>query len=235
MLELKDVHTYYGGIHALRGISFTVEKGRIFALIGANGAGKSTTLNTISGLVRPRSGQILLEGTDITRTAPEQIVKEGISQCPEGRKLFHELTVRENLDLGAYLRKDRKQLKEDRKWIFSMFPVIKMRLSQKAATLSGGEQQMLSIARSLMARPKLLLLDEPSLGLAPILVQQIFRTIQEIREQGTTILLVEQNAHMALEVADSGAVMANGRITLSDTAGNLAKNDVVIESYLGVR
>jgi len=235
MLELKDVHTYYGGIHALRGISFTVKEGQIFALIGANGAGKSTTLNTISGLVRPKQGSIHFRGEDITRSAAEKIVKKGISQCPEGRKLFSNLTVSENLDMGAYLRRDKSQVKDDLQWVFEMFPVLEMRLSQRAATLSGGEQQMLSIARALMARPKLLLLDEPSLGLAPILVQQIFKTIQEIREQGTTILLVEQNAHMALEIADFGAVMANGEITLADAANDLARNEMVIESYLGVR
>ena len=235
MLELENVHTYYGGIHALKGISFTVREGEIFTIIGANGAGKSTTLKTISGLVRASSGRILFRGKEITRTQADKIVKLGISQCPEGRKLFLNLTVSENLDMGAYLRRDASGIKKDRAWIFSMFPVLEARLSQKAGTLSGGEQQMLSIARSLMARPKILLLDEPSLGLAPILVQQIFKTILDIRRQGMTILLVEQNAYMALEIADFGAVMANGEITITDTAKNLSKNEMVIEIYLGVK
>jgi len=233
MLELKDVHTYYGNIHALKGISLYVEKGEIVTLIGANGAGKTTTLNTISGLLHPRQGSIWLEGKRIDHVPPHEIVKMGISQGPEGRRIFSRLTVRENLEIGAYIRTDKAAIEEDMERVFALFPVLKERQKQVAGTLSGGEQQMLCIGRALMSRPKIFLLDEPSMGLAPMLVEAIFETIQDINRQGTTILLVEQNASMALSIAHRGYVLETGRITLEGTAAELRENPEVKAAYLG--
>ena len=234
VLELKDVHTYYGSIHALKGISIEVKEGEIVTLIGANGAGKSTTLRSINGLNHPRQGRITFQGRDITNTVPHKIVKLGIAQSPEGRKLFSRMSVFENLEMGAFQRTDRTNLKEDLDRVYSLFPRLAERRQQKAGTLSGGEQQMCAIGRALMARPKLLLLDEPSMGLAPIFVEKIFEIVQEINEQGTPILLVEQNALMALDVADRGYVMETGRIALADDAKALRDNEQVQKTYLGV-
>jgi branched-chain amino acid transport system ATP-binding protein len=232
MLELKEVHTFYGNIEALKGISITVEEGEIVTLIGSNGAGKSTTLRSISGLTPPREGSITFEGDEIGETPPQQIVALGISQSPEGRKCFQRMTVRENLELGAYLRRDSK-VEEDLRRVFDLFPRLEERERQKAGTMSGGEQQMLAIGRALMASPRLLLLDEPSMGIAPILVERIYETIAEINKQGTTILLVEQNANFALGVSDRGYVLETGRVALTDEAAALRENPDVQKAYLG--
>jgi len=233
MLELQDVHTYYGNIHALKGISLHVDKGEIVTLIGSNGAGKSTTLKTISGLLKPRQGGITLDGQRIDGLPAHEIVQRGICQAPEGRRIFPRLTVEENLEMGAYARTDLAGIREDMERVFALFPVLKERRHQVGGTLSGGEQQMLAIGRGLMSRPAILLLDEPSMGLAPILVDTIFKTIQELHRQGTTILLVEQNAQMALSVANRGYVLQTGAIVLHDTAENLRKNEMVRKAYLG--
>lgn len=233
MLELEDVHTCYGNIHALKGISLTVNEGEIVTLIGANGAGKSTTLNTICGLLKPRQGTITLEGRRIDGMPAHEIVKLGVCQSPEGRKIFARLSVMENLEMGAFARKDKAQIRPDIARVFELFPRLKGREKQVGGTLSGGEQQMLAIGRALMARPQVLLLDEPSMGLAPLLVATIFEIIRDINQQGTTILLVEQNAHMALNVAARGYVLQSGRIVLQDTASNLRENEMVRRAYLG--
>ncbi|HSP72335.1 MAG TPA: ABC transporter ATP-binding protein [Gaiellaceae bacterium] len=233
VLELKDVHTYYGSIHALKGVSLDVNEGEIVTLIGANGAGKTTTLRSIMQINRARSGRIAFEGKDITSTPPHQIVKRGIAQSPEGRRLFPRMTVVENLEMGAFQRTDRAGIREDMDRVFTLFPRLAERRTQKAGTMSGGEQQMLAIGRALMARPRLLLLDEPSMGLAPVLVERIFETVVEVNKQGTTILLVEQNALMALEVASRGYVLETGTIALADTAANLRENEQVRKTYLG--
>ena len=233
ILELKDVHTFYGSIHALKGISITVNQGEIVTLLGANGAGKSTTLRSINGLQRPRQGSIHFQGRDITTTPPHEIVKRGIAQSPEGRRLFPRMTVTENLEMGAFQRTDKENFKADMDRVFELFPRLFERRTQKAGTMSGGEQQMCAIGRALMARPKLLLLDEPSLGLAPIFVERIFDIIRQINEQGTSILLVEQNALMALDAADRGYVLETGRIVLADKADALKTNEEVRKTYLG--
>jgi branched-chain amino acid transport system ATP-binding protein len=227
------VQTYYGAIQALKGITLEVRRGEIVTLLGANGAGKSTTLRSINGLVRPRRGSIVFQGKDITSSPAHEIVKSGIAQSPEGRKLFPRMTVLENLEMGAFQRVDRSALAEDMERVFSLFPRLAERKHQKAGTMSGGEQQMCAIGRALMARPKLLMLDEPSMGLAPIFVERIFETIVEVNQQGTPILLVEQNALMALEVADRGYVLETGRIALADEAKALRENEQVRKAYLG--
>ena len=233
VLELHDVHTYYGAIHALKGISLQVYEGEIVTLLGSNGAGKSTTLRSINGLNRPRQGSIRFDGRDITSTAAHSIVKRGIAQSPEGRRLFPRMTVTENLEMGAFQRNDRAAIKADMDHVFELFPRLQERRDQKAGTMSGGEQQMCAIGRALMARPKLLLLDEPSLGLAPIFVERIFEIIKQINEQGTSILLVEQNALMALDAANRGYVLETGRIVLADDAQKLKTNEEVRKTYLG--
>jgi branched-chain amino acid transport system ATP-binding protein len=232
LLELEDVHTYYGNIQALKGISLEVEEGEIVTLIGSNGAGKSTTLRSISGLTPPRVGSIRFKGKDIGETAPQEIVRLGISQSPEGRKIFPRMSVRENLDLGAYLRRD-EDVQTDLDRVFELFPRLKEREKQKAGTMSGGEQQMLAMGRALMARPTVLLLDEPSMGLAPVLVERIYETVEEINKQGTTILLVEQNANFALGVSNRAYVLEVGTITLSDDSDKLRENPEVQRAYLG--
>lgn len=235
MLELKGLNTYYGNIQALKEINLVVEKGEIITLIGANGAGKSTTLMSISGVVPPRSGQVIFNGQDITGMEPSEVVPLGISQVPEGRRIFPHLTVQENLDMGALLRNERDAIRRDFDYVYSLFPILRERKHQAGGTLSGGEQQMLAISRAIMARPTVLLLDEPSLGLAPLIVQQIFEIIRQInQENGTTIFLVEQNANQALKVADRGYVMENGRITIADSSENLLANEDVKNAYLGV-
>ena len=234
MLELKDVHTYYGNIHALKGISLNVEKGEIVTLIGSNGAGKSTTLRTIQGITRPRSGTILLEGEALEKLPPHQVAMRGVAQSPEGRMIFPRMSVMENLEMGAYARKDKTGFNDDLERAFKLFPRLKERVTQKGGTLSGGEQQMLAMARALMARPSILLLDEPSMGLSPILVELIFDIIQTINKEGTTILLVEQNALMALSIANRGYVIQTGEIILTDTAAKLKSNEMVRKSYLGI-
>ena len=234
MLELTDVHVRYGNIRALQGVSLRVETGELVALIGSNGAGKSTTLRTISGLLRPTQGTITFEGTDIATASTDRIVRLGISHCPEGRHIFGSLTVADNLRLGAVSRADAGAVSADRDMVFDLFPLLKERLGQAGGTLSGGEQQMLAIGRALMSRPRLLLLDEPSLGLAPLMVERIFGTIAELRRQGRTILLVEQNVHQALDVADRAYVMETGRITLEGEAAVLRQDPKVEQSYLGV-
>ena len=234
MLELHDVHSFYGNIEALKGISLTVEEGEIVTLIGANGAGKTTTLRTITGLIKPRQGTVTLEGEDLTKFKPHEIVYKGVSMVPEGRGIFARLTVAENLDMGAYIRNDKDGIKEDLERVYELFPRLKERRSQVAGTLSGGEQQMLAMGRALMARPRLLLLDEPSMGLAPVLVELIFDTIVNINKQGTTILLVEQNALMALSIAHRGYVLRTGEIALADSAENLRNNEMVQKTYLGM-
>ncbi|MGD1999659.1 MAG: ABC transporter ATP-binding protein [Desulfobacterales bacterium] len=235
MLELRNVKTFYGSIQALKGISFKIAEGEIITLIGANGAGKSTTLMSICGIAPPRSGEIFFMGQPIQELSPNKIVALGISQVPEGRRIFPRLTVMENLDMGAFLRPDKGGVKKDIDYIFSLFPILAERRAQAGGTLSGGEQQMLAISRALMARPRLLLMDEPSLGLAPIIVRQIFDIIKKINvESNTTIFLVEQNANLALKVAHRGYVMETGRITLSDSAEKLLANDDVRRAYLGI-
>jgi branched-chain amino acid transport system ATP-binding protein len=233
ILQLNDVHTYYGSIHALKGISLEVHDGEIVTLLGANGAGKSTTLRSINGLNRPRQGQIRFQGRDITSTQAHEIVKRGIAQSPEGRRLFPRMSVTENLEMGAFQRNDRAEIRADMNRVFDLFPRLQERRQQKAGTMSGGEQQMCAIGRALMARPKLLLLDEPSLGLAPIFVERIFDIIKQINEQGTSILLVEQNALMALDAAHRGYVLETGRIVLADSAAALKTNEQVRKTYLG--
>src|SRR5437588_6085728 len=233
ILQLSDIHTYYGSIHALKGISLEVRQGEIVTLLGANGAGKSTTLRSINGLNRPREGTITFEGREITAVPAHEIVKRGIAQSPEGRRLFPRMTVTENLEMGAFQRKDRAGIREDMDRVFELFPRLQERRSQKAGTMSGGEQQMCAIGRALMARPKLLLLDEPSLGLAPIFVERIFDIIKQINEQGTSILLVKQNALMALDAANRGYVLETGRIVLADDAAALKTNEQVRKTYLG--
>ena len=234
MLELKDVHTYYGNIHALKGISLTVNDGEIVTLIGSNGAGKSTTLRTIQGLIRPRSGTIILDGEELEKLAAHQVAERGVAQSPEGRMIFPRMTVVENLEMGTYARNDKSSMSVDMEKVFNLFPRLKERIHQKAGTLSGGEQQMLAMGRALMAKPKILLLDEPSMGLSPLLVELIFETIVEINKEGTTVLLVEQNALMALSIARRGYVLQTGEIILSDSAENLKNNEMVQKSYLGV-
>jgi branched-chain amino acid transport system ATP-binding protein len=232
-LAVNEVHTFYGNIHALKGVSLTVHAGEIVTLIGANGAGKTTTLKTISGLLRPRMGSVVFNGRRIDHLPPHVIVEMGLSQAPEGRRIFPRMTVLENLEMGAFARRDRAAVQEDLERVLTLFPRLKERLHQKGGTLSGGEQQMLAIGRALMARPRVLLLDEPSMGLAPVLVETIFQTIQDINRQGTTILLVEQNAHMALAVADRGYVLESGRIVAHAAAKELAASELVRKSYLG--
>ena len=233
MLVLEDVNVYYGAIHALKGISFEVNQGEIVTLIGSNGAGKSTSLKTISGLLRPKTGKITFKGENMANIAPQSIVGKGISQVPEGRHVFANMTVIENLELGAYLRKDKAGIKQDMKRVYELFPRLLERNSQISGTLSGGEQQMLAMGRALMSKPQLLLLDEPSMGLAPILVKQIFSIIKEINASGTTILLVEQNAHMALSVANRAYVLETGKIVLSGDSHQLAASEEVRKAYLG--
>jgi branched-chain amino acid transport system ATP-binding protein len=235
MLELKNLNTYYGNIQVLNDVSIKVSEGEIITLIGANGAGKTTTLMSISGVVPSRSGEIFYMGKPVHAMSPEGIVELGISQVPEGRHIFPQLTVMENMAMGAFLRKDRNGIKEDMDYVFELFPILTERRNQQGGTLSGGEQQMLAISRAIMARPRLLLLDEPSLGLAPIIVRQIFRIIRKINsEYGTTVFLVEQNANLALQIAQRGYVMENGRIVLEDSAANLLSNEEVRKAYLGI-
>ena len=233
ILEVTDIHTFYGNIEALKGISLTVEEGEIVTLIGSNGAGKSTTLRSISGLTPPREGSIRFMGEEIGETPPQEIVERGISLSPEGRHVFSRMTVRENLDLGAYLRKDSDGIRSDLDRVFELFPRLKEREKQKAGTMSGGEQQMLAIGRALMGRPRLLLLDEPGMGLAPILVERIYETVEEINKQGTTILLVEQNANFALGSAKRGYVLETGSVVLADDSEKLRQNPDVQRAYLG--
>jgi len=233
LLEVADIHTFYGNIQALKGVSLRVEEGECVTLIGSNGAGKSTTLRSISGLTPPRQGSIVFEGTEIGEVPPQEIVQSGISLSPEGRHVFPRMTVRENLDLGAYLRKDSDGVSSDLDRVFSLFPRLKERERQKAGTMSGGEQQMLAIGRALMANPKLLLLDEPSMGIAPILVERIYETIAEINRQGTTILLVEQNANYALDVSQRAYVLETGSVALEDASASLRENPDVQRAYLG--
>ncbi|MEN3008196.1 ABC transporter ATP-binding protein [Pseudothermotoga sp.] len=234
LLTLKDLHVHYGSIHAVKGISLHVKKGQIVTLIGANGAGKSTTLKAIMNLVRKSSGKVLFNGIDISKLQTHEIVKAGIALVPEGRKIFPNLTVYENLMMAAYSRTDREQVKQDLEFVFSLFPRLKERLKQLGGTLSGGEQQMLALARGLMSRPKLLMLDEPSLGLAPLLVKEVFQVIQKIREEGVTVLLIEQNALGALKIADYGYVLETGRIVLEGDGSMLLNNEGVKKAYLGI-
>ena len=233
MLEIDNIDVYYGAIHALKGISLEVKEGEIVTLIGANGAGKSTTLRTISGLLKPKTGSITFLGQDIAGVRAHEIVKKGISQVPEGRRVFAEMTVMENLDLGAFVRKYKAGIQQDLKHVFELFPRLEERKNQSAGTLSGGEQQMLAMGRALMSRPKLLLLDEPSMGLAPLLIKEIFNIIVDINKSGTTVLLVEQNANMALSIANRAYVLETGRITLSGSAKELAASEDVRKAYLG--
>ena len=233
ILEIEHIHSFYGHIHALKDVSLVVEKGEIVTLIGANGAGKSTTLKTISGLLRPRQGSVRLEGEELTKYPPHEIVGKGVVQVPEGRRIFGRLSVLENLELGAFSINDRKRISDNLKKIFSLFPRLEERSRQVAGTLSGGEQQMLATGRALMSNPRVLLLDEPSMGLAPVLVDSIFDTIRQLHAGGTTILLVEQNARMALQVAGRGYVLQTGGVVLSDTAENLRQNEMVRQAYLG--
>ena len=232
LLQVEDINVYYGAIHAIKGISFEVNEGEIVTLIGANGAGKSTTLNTIAGLLRPRSGRIMLEGKDLTTIPASRIISQGMALCPEGRRIFQQMTVRENLEMGGYTR-PKSEIPASLEEMFTRFPRLKEREKQIAGTLSGGEQQMLAMARALMSKPKLLMLDEPSMGLAPILVEQIFDIIKELHQAGVTILLVEQNAQMALSIADRAYVLETGRIAMTGEASALLKNDDVRKAYLG--
>jgi len=234
MLEVENIHSYYGNIHALKGISLTVDKGEIVTLIGANGAGKSTTLRTITGIMKPREGHVRLEDEDLARYKPHEIVYKGMAMVPEGRRIFARLTVTENLDMGAYSRDNKREIADDLERVFTLFPRLKERHTQVAGTLSGGEQQMLATGRALMAHPRILLMDEPSMGLAPVLVEAIFDTIETINKDGTTILLVEQNALMALSVAHRGYVLQSGEIVLHDVAANLKKNEMIQKAYLGM-
>jgi branched-chain amino acid transport system ATP-binding protein len=237
MLQVKDIDAYYGGIHALRGVSLHIRVGEIVALIGANGAGKTTILNVISGIIRPEWGRVIFTDQDITHFPPEKIVQVGIGQVPEGRQLFNPLTVTENLELGAYVRykgRDKREILKDMEYVLDLFPILKERRKQAAGTLSGGEQQMLSIGRTLMGRPKLILMDEPSLGLAPLLVREIFRVTQQLNEDGTTVLLVEQNAKAALKIAHRGYVIETGRVVLEGPSTRLSENEEVKRAYLGM-
>jgi branched-chain amino acid transport system ATP-binding protein len=234
MLEVENIHSYYGNIHALKGVSLTVDKGEIVTLIGANGAGKSTTLRSITGIMKPRDGHVRLDGQDLARYKPHEIVYKGVAMVPEGRRIFARLSVSENLDMGAYSRRSNQEIAEDLERIFTLFPRLRERRNQVAGTLSGGEQQMLATGRALMSRPSLLLMDEPSMGLAPVLVELIFDIIQKINQEGTTILLVEQNALMALSIAHRAYVLQSGEIVLSDKAENLKKNPTVQKVYLGM-
>ena len=234
MLEVNDIHAFYGKIHALKGITINVEEGEIVTLIGANGAGKSTTLKSISKLIQPRSGSIFLEGEEITNTPPHELVYKGIALVPEGRGVFARLTVEENLEMGAFSRRDTQGIRESFERVYTLFPRLKERRAQVAGTLSGGEQQMLATGRALMTAPRLMLMDEPSMGLAPILVENTFETIKAINDEGTTVLLVEQNATMAFSVADRGYVLQTGEIVLHDTAEALKKNEMVQKAYLGI-
>jgi branched-chain amino acid transport system ATP-binding protein len=233
MLEVNDIHSYYGSIHALKGISLTVDKGEIVTLIGANGAGKTTTLKTISGTMHPRQGTIVLEGERIDGLPPHEVVMRGVGQSPEGRKIFGALTVYENLEMGAYSRRDKAGIAQDLEFVFTLFPRLKERAKQLGGTLSGGEQQMLAMGRALMCHPRILMLDEPSMGLAPVLVEAIFETIKKLNQEGTTILLIEQNAAKALQVANRGYVIETGQIVVQDVAANLRKNEMVRKAYLG--
>ncbi|WP_066367224.1 ABC transporter ATP-binding protein [Neobacillus fumarioli] len=233
MLKINDINVYYGNIHALKGVSLDINQGEIVTLIGANGAGKSTLLKTISGLLKPKTGEIIFENVNVAGKLPQLIVKRGISQVPEGRRVFANMTVEENLELGAYLRKDKKEIREDFDKVYQLFPRLEERRKQLSGTLSGGEQQMLAMGRALMARPRLLLLDEPSMGLAPLLVKTIFRIIEEINKTGTTILLVEQNAHMALSIADRAYVIETGKIVADGSAAELSNSDQIRKAYLG--
>ncbi|MBR6529718.1 MAG: ABC transporter ATP-binding protein [Firmicutes bacterium] len=233
MLEIKNLHVYYGGIHALDGIDLEIPEGKIISLIGANGAGKSTTLKSIMGLVDKADGSVFWNGTDITKMDTKEIVKLGIALCPEGRKVFPDLTVAENLSIGAYLRKDKSEIEKDREWVYELFPRMKEREWQLAGTLSGGEQQMLAVGRALMAKPKLLMLDEPSLGLAPLVIKDIFAIIRQIKEAGVNVLLIEQNAKAALEISDYAYVMETGRITMAGPGKELLTDDRVKKAYLG--
>jgi branched-chain amino acid transport system ATP-binding protein len=234
MLEVNNIDTYYGKIHALRGISLTVEEGEIVTLIGANGAGKTTTLRAISGLIKPQTGNVLLEGEDLAKYKTHELVYKGIAMVPEGRGVFARLSVAENLDMGAYTREDKGGIRNDLDKVFELFPRLKERRTQVAGTLSGGEQQMLATGRALMANPRLLLMDEPSMGLAPVLVESVFDTIKRINDEGTTILLVEQNATMAFTVATRGYVLQTGEIVLQDSSENLKQNEMVQKAYLGI-
>jgi branched-chain amino acid transport system ATP-binding protein len=233
LLEIENMHSYYGHIHALRGVSLTVDKGEVVTLIGSNGAGKTTTLRSIHGLLPPREGRIVFAGKEIQGTPAHELIGKGIAQSPEGRRIFSRMTVLENLEMGAYHRNDRSEIELDMGRVFDLFPRLKERTRQEAGTMSGGEQQMLAIGRALMSRPKLLLLDEPSMGLAPVLVERIFEVIREINEQGTTILLVEQNANVALEIASRGYVLETGEIVTSASAAELREDPTVREAYLG--
>lgn len=234
MLEVENIHSYYGNIHALKGVSLTVDKGEIVTLIGGNGAGKSTTLRTITGIMKPLEGRVLLEGKDLAPFKAHEIVYKGIAMVPEGRRIFARLSVVENLDMGAYSRNNKQEVADDLERVFSLFPRLKERRNQVAGTLSGGEQQMLATGRALMARPRILLMDEPSMGLAPVLVELIFDTIKRINQEGTTILLVEQNALMALSIANRGYVLQTGEIVLHDAAEKLQKNEMIQKAYLGM-
>jgi branched-chain amino acid transport system ATP-binding protein len=233
MLKLENIEVYYGNINALKGISLEVNEGELVSILGANGAGKTTTLMTISGIIRPRKGTVTYQNIDLTKLLPEAIVLQGIIQCPEGRRIFGSLNVMENLRMGAVRRKERDEVKNDLEWVFSLFPVLKTRINQSGATLSGGEQQMLAIGRALMAKPRLLMLDEPSLGLAPLIVQDIFRVIQQLHQQGVTILLVEQNARQAMAIADRCYLLETGNVALSGTAAELKSNIALEQFYLG--
>jgi branched-chain amino acid transport system ATP-binding protein len=233
MLKIKDLNIFFGGIHALKGITFDVPKGKVITLIGANGAGKSTTLRTICGLIKPQEGKIKFDNNEINNISADKIVKRGIALIPEGRKIFPNLTVQENLELGAFARTDKKEIEKDFEWIYELFPRVKERLWQKGGTLSGGEQQMLAISRGLMSRPKLLMMDEPSLGLAPLLVKEIFEIIERIHQEGMTVLLVEQNAFAALKISDYAYVLETGKVVLQGTGEELLKDKRVKEAYLG--
>jgi branched-chain amino acid transport system ATP-binding protein len=233
MLKLENIEVYYGHVHALKGVSLEVNEGELVSILGANGAGKTTTLMTISGIIRPRTGTVTYQNVDLTKLIPEGIVAQGIVQCPEGRRIFGSLNVMENLRMGAVRRKERSEVNNDLEWVFNLFPVLKTRVNQSGATLSGGEQQMLAIGRSLMAKPRLLMLDEPSLGLAPLVVQGIFKVIQQLHQQGVTILLVEQNARQAMAIADRCYLLETGQVALSGTAAELKSNIALEQFYLG--